>query len=120
VGHAWPEAKCSFFRSACFTTFASFVWFMHFLYVTLQDSPDGLLRQSATVADSVAFQFAGGASGLVPGAYVEFAERHPLPQYVHLRVRHLYSLALICGRAWWRHHFSVVRSLLGRFANCAL
>lgn len=61
----------------------------------MQDSPDGLLRQSATVADSMACEFArdytsNGSEPLtlqqIPGPYVEFVERCVLPQYAHLQV----------------------------------
>jgi hypothetical protein len=48
-------------------------------------SPDGLLLQSSTIADSREFEFAGGEVALVPGAYIEFAERLVLPEYAHLK-----------------------------------
>jgi Domain of unknown function (DUF1338) len=51
----------------------------------IKTSPDGLLMQSSTVADSREFEFAGGEVLLVPGAYVEFAERLVLPEYSHLK-----------------------------------
>lgn len=47
-------------------------------------SPDGLLRQSSTVAPMVEALFAGGERRRIAGSYVEFAERRPLPQYAHL------------------------------------
>lgn len=51
-------------------------------------SPDGLLIQSSTVADRVAAQFDDGAGGvveqLIPGSYVEFAERRVLPEFQDL------------------------------------
>lgn len=47
----------------------------------LKVSPDGLLLQSSTVADSVSFQFSDGITELVPCSYIEFAERLILPQY---------------------------------------
>jgi hypothetical protein len=50
----------------------------------LKVSPDGGLLQSSTLADMVAFTFAGGAGHPVPGAYLEFAERLVLPQFAHL------------------------------------
>lgn len=50
----------------------------------LKVSPDGLLQQSSTVADSVSFQFSDGITELVPCSYIEFAERLVLPQYKHL------------------------------------
>ncbi|PSC71818.1 hypothetical protein C2E20_4941 [Micractinium conductrix] len=48
-------------------------------------SPDGLLLQSSTVADRVSACFAGGETRLVPGAYIEFAERLVLPEFSHLK-----------------------------------
>ena len=36
-------------------------------------------------ADRVSFCFAGGETRLVPGAYIEFAERRVLPQFAHLK-----------------------------------
>ncbi|CAN0924150.1 hypothetical protein LINGRAHAP2_LOCUS33992 [Linum grandiflorum] len=50
----------------------------------LKVSPDGLLQQSSTVADSMPFQFADGAVEPVPCSYIEFAERLVLPQYKNL------------------------------------
>ncbi|CAI8587811.1 unnamed protein product [Vicia faba] len=50
----------------------------------LKVSPDGLLQQSSTVADSVSFQFSGGITESVPCSYIEFAERLVLPQYENL------------------------------------
>lgn len=47
-------------------------------------SPDGLLLQSSTVADSVSFQFSDGITELVPCSYIEFAERLVLPQYKNI------------------------------------
>lgn len=47
-------------------------------------SPDGLLLQSSTVADSVSFQFADGITESVPCSYIEFAERQVLPQYKNI------------------------------------
>ena len=51
-----------------------------------QASPDGGLLQSSTVADRVSFAFADGETQLVPGAYIEFAERRVLPEFAHLKV----------------------------------
>lgn len=42
-------------------------------------SPDGLLIQSSTVAEMIQAEFAGGETHAIPGSYVEFAERKPLP-----------------------------------------
>lgn len=53
-----------------------------FLVMTV--SPDGLLLQSSTVADSAPFQFADGITESVPCSYIEFAERLILPQYKDL------------------------------------
>ncbi|KAE9595590.1 hypothetical protein Lal_00031171 [Lupinus albus] len=50
----------------------------------LKVSPDGLLQQSSTVADSVSFQFSDGLTESVPCSYIEFAERLVLPQYKNL------------------------------------
>ncbi|KAJ7953754.1 Plant/T7N9-9 protein [Quillaja saponaria] len=50
----------------------------------LKVSPDGLLLQSSTVADSVSFQFSDGITESVPCSYIEFAERLVLPQYRNL------------------------------------
>lgn len=47
----------------------------------LQVSPDGGLLQSSTVADSVQFRFADGATRAVPGPYMEFAQRLVLPEF---------------------------------------
>uniref|UniRef100_A0A2N9EC49 2-oxoadipate dioxygenase/decarboxylase n=1 Tax=Fagus sylvatica TaxID=28930 RepID=A0A2N9EC49_FAGSY len=50
----------------------------------LKVSPDGLLQQSSTVADSVSFQFSDGITESVPCSYIEFAERLVLPQYKNI------------------------------------
>jgi hypothetical protein len=47
----------------------------------IKTSPDGLLLQSATVAGLVEATFAGGIHKMIPGSYVEFAERRPLPAF---------------------------------------
>ncbi|KAL8104760.1 hypothetical protein AgCh_028809 [Apium graveolens] len=47
----------------------------------LKVSPDGLLLQSSTVADSFSFEFSDGITDSVPCSYIEFAERMVLPQY---------------------------------------
>ncbi|XP_057949810.1 uncharacterized protein LOC131144893 [Malania oleifera] len=54
---------------------------------TLKVSPDGLLLQSSTVADSIPFQFSDGFTEFVPCSYIEFAERLVLPQYKDLPER---------------------------------
>ncbi|KAL3368200.1 hypothetical protein AABB24_009199 [Solanum stoloniferum] len=50
----------------------------------LKVSPDGLLLQSSTVADSTSFEFSDGTTEAVPCSYIEFAERLVLPQYKDL------------------------------------
>lgn len=50
----------------------------------LKVSPDGLLLQSSTVADSAPFQFSDGITESVPCSYIEFAERLVLPQFKDL------------------------------------
>ncbi|XP_068649841.1 2-oxoadipate dioxygenase/decarboxylase, chloroplastic/amyloplastic [Aristolochia californica] len=50
----------------------------------LKVSPDGLLLQSSTVADSTAFHFADGTIETVPCCYIEFAERLVLAPYKSL------------------------------------
>ena len=50
----------------------------------IKTSPDGLLRQSSTVAELVDAEFADGDIHRIPGSYVEFAERRVLPQYADL------------------------------------
>ncbi|XP_021908770.1 uncharacterized protein LOC110822850 [Carica papaya] len=50
----------------------------------LKVSPDGLLQQSSTVADSIQFYFSDGVTESVPCSYIEFAERLVLPQYKDL------------------------------------
>lgn len=47
-------------------------------------SPDGLLLQSSTVADSISFKFSDGVTESVPCSYIEFAERLVLPEYKNL------------------------------------
>ena len=50
----------------------------------VKTSPDGGLRQASTVADEVDFEFLGGVVDRVSGPYIEFAQRHVLPEYAHL------------------------------------
>ncbi|KAM3304131.1 hypothetical protein P3S67_015163 [Capsicum chacoense] len=50
----------------------------------LKVSPDSLLLQSSTVADSTSFEFSDGITEAVPCSYIEFAERLVLPQYKDL------------------------------------
>ena len=44
-------------------------------------SPDGLLLQSSTVAEKVLAEFANGETKMIPGSYVEFAERKVLEPF---------------------------------------
>ena len=44
-------------------------------------SPDGLLKQSSTVAKTFDATFANGEVYTISGSYVEFAERLPLPEF---------------------------------------
>jgi hypothetical protein len=50
----------------------------------IKTSPDGLLLQSATVAEMIDAAFAGGEIHAISGSYIEFAERRVLPQFAHL------------------------------------
>ncbi|KAH6809495.1 plant/protein [Perilla frutescens var. frutescens] len=50
----------------------------------LKASPDDLLLQSSTVADSASFQFSEGITETIPRCYIEFAERLVLPQFKNL------------------------------------
>jgi len=47
-------------------------------------SPDGLLRQSSTLAEVQEAEFAGGEKMPIAGSYVEFSERLVLPEFKHL------------------------------------
>lgn len=51
----------------------------------IKKSPDGNLLQSSTVAEMVLATFANGETKMVPGSYVEFAERKVLEQYRSLK-----------------------------------
>ncbi|XP_009409346.2 2-oxoadipate dioxygenase/decarboxylase, chloroplastic/amyloplastic [Musa acuminata AAA Group] len=50
----------------------------------LKVSPDGLLLQSSTVADTTSFKFADGVTEYVACSYIEFAERLLLPEYKNI------------------------------------
>lgn len=50
----------------------------------IKESPDGGLLQSSTIAQMIEAPFADGDLHLIPGSYVEFAERKILPQYAHV------------------------------------
>ena len=52
-------------------------------------SPDGLLRQSSSVAKMIPATFSCGTTQDIPGSYVEFAERLPLEEYKHLKQNEL-------------------------------
>lgn len=47
-------------------------------------SPDGLLKQSSTVAEMVDATFSDGTTLSISGSYVEFAERKVLPEFQNL------------------------------------
>lgn len=68
------------------------------LLLLLLVSPDGLLQQSSTVADSVSFQFSDGITDLVPCSYIEFAERLVLPQYTNIPEREVTNLLFSFGK----------------------
>eukprot|EP00741_Cyanophora_paradoxa_P025099 tig00000342_g24227.t1 len=50
----------------------------------IKTSEDGLLKQSSTVADKVSMRFAGGEERVIPGSYIEFAERLVLPKFARI------------------------------------
>ncbi|WP_159469103.1 DUF1338 domain-containing protein [Dyadobacter sp. 3J3] len=50
----------------------------------IKTSPDGGLIQSATVAQMIEAEFAGGETYKISGSYVEFAERKVLPEFANL------------------------------------
>jgi hypothetical protein len=50
----------------------------------IKTSPDNGLLQSSTVAKSIEAEFAGGEKAMIPGSYVEFAERRVLAEFAHL------------------------------------
>lgn len=50
----------------------------------MKTSPDGGLIQSATVAEMINAEFAGGNVHAISGSYIEFAERRILPQFASL------------------------------------
>jgi hypothetical protein len=55
----------------------------------IKESPDGALLQSSTVAEMIPATFADGSTHMISGSYVEFAERRPLPAFVHLPAHEL-------------------------------
>ena len=71
-----------------FNTLASFNEFLERNGFRLNDSggkikksPDGLLLQSSTIAEMVLAEFANGETKMIPGSYVEFAERKVLEPF---------------------------------------
>lgn len=73
-----------------------------FLFLTV--SPDGLLLQSSTVADSTSFQFSDGTIESVPRSYIEFAERLVLPEFknipeneVCILILNIFAFGLFCA-----------------------
>lgn len=50
----------------------------------IKKSPDGLLWQTATVAQMIEATFSDNEMMQIAGSYVEFAERKVLPEYTHL------------------------------------
>ena len=74
-----------------YNTLVAFNAFLQSIGIRLNDaggkiktSPDGLLAQSSTVADMVHAHFSDGKMTLIPGSYLEFAERRVLPEFSHL------------------------------------
>jgi len=74
-----------------YNTVESFNAFMERNSIVLNDaggkikvSPDGGLLQSSTVAEMVKGEFAYGKEKMIPGSYVEFAERKVLEEYKFL------------------------------------
>lgn len=55
----------------------------------VKTSPDGLLKQSSTVAKMIDAKFAEGEKAQISGSYVEFAERLPLPQFKNMPKKEL-------------------------------
>jgi len=55
----------------------------------VKTSPDGGLLQSATVAQTIEAAFADGDLHLIPGSYVEFAERKILPEYLSMKAEEI-------------------------------
>jgi hypothetical protein len=73
-----------------FNTLEAFNQFLEKLGITLntaggkiKTSGDGLLSQSSTMADMVLATFKDRETKLIPGSYVEFAHRKPLPDFVN-------------------------------------
>jgi len=78
-----------------YNTLEDFNTFLESIGIILNDSggkikmsPDGLLKQSSTVAQIISSEFQSGKDDVVKrdisGSYVEFAERLPLPEHAHI------------------------------------
>jgi hypothetical protein len=52
----------------------------------IKTSPDGLLKQSSTIAKMIEAEFLDGQKMEIAGSYVEFAERLVLPEFSHLEL----------------------------------
>ena len=50
----------------------------------IKTSYDKLLRQSSSVANTITASFSNKERKIIAGSYVEFAERSPLPEFIHL------------------------------------
>jgi hypothetical protein len=55
----------------------------------IKQSADGDLLQSSTIAQMVEAVFAYGKKGLIPGSYVEFAERRILKKFIDMPLDHI-------------------------------
>lgn len=55
----------------------------------IKQSPDGLLRQSSSVAKMMEARFKDGEKMEIPGSYVEFAERLALPEFKDIPISQL-------------------------------
>lgn len=66
----------------------------NYIILCISVSPDGLLLQSSTVADSASFQFSEGITESIPCSYIEFAERLILPQFKNLPDDKVYFVRL--------------------------
>ena len=51
----------------------------------IKESADGLLRQSSSVAKMMEATFKNGKKMMIPGSYVEFAERLALPEFENIK-----------------------------------
>lgn len=91
---------CMFWSSIVNNYYLAKIWAPELIYliISLSVSPDGLLLQSSTLADSICFEFSDGMTTSVPCSYIEFAERLVLPQYKHLPETEVRKLAPFTGR----------------------